>query len=89
MTTNLNQIILEEVRALRTRFDIHSADTGERLATLETHVSNLVGNLQPGRITLLEQSVKELTRWRWKMAGYSAGVAGVVSVVAAILFHLH
>jgi hypothetical protein len=87
MTTNLNQIILEEVRALRTRFDVHSADTGERLAILETHISSLVGDLQPGRMTILEASVKELSKWRWKMVGYCAGISGTVSTTAVILFH--
>jgi hypothetical protein len=87
MTTNLNQIILEEVRGLRTRFDVHSADTGERLATLEAHVSSLVGDLQPGRMTILEASVKELSKWRWKMVGYCLGISGTVSTTAVILFH--
>lgn len=89
MTDNaLAMVILEEVRALRSRFDLHSADTGERLSALETHVSNIVGDAQPGRMTLIENKVSDLQHWRWKATGIYIGVSGAVSCLTAYLFHL-
>ena len=84
----LQTVILEEVRALRTRIDAHSADTAERLSVLETHMEGLVGNHQPGRLTIVENKVSELQHWRWKAVGIYIGVSGAVSVVTAVLYHL-
>lgn len=61
---------------------------GERLARLETHMESLVGNGQPGRLTLVENEVSEIQRWRWKATGIYIGVSGAVSCLTAYLFHL-
>lgn len=84
----LQAIILEEVRALRTRFDVHSSETGERLSVIETHVGSIVGNVQPGRLTIVENKVSELQHWRWKATGIYIGVSSVVSALTVYLFHL-
>jgi hypothetical protein len=47
----------------------------------------LIGNGQPGRITLIEEAVNDLQAWRWKMLGICTGASGVVSVVGYLLFH--
>jgi len=88
MSDVLSSIILEEVRALRSRFDVHSADTGERLAKLETHVESLVGDTQPGRFTVLENKVSDLQHWRFTATGIYIGVSGLVSALTAFLYHL-
>lgn len=89
MTDNtLQTVILEEVRALRTRFDVHSQDTGERLATLETHMESLVGNTQPGRLTLLEAKVAAIQQWRHYTTGIYVGISGLVSAAVAFIYHL-
>lgn len=79
------QLILSEVRELNT----HARETGERLARLETSTYSLVGNGQPGRITLLEDKVDDLRRWRWRMVGIATGVAalmsGIVTTIALVL----
>lgn len=84
----LQTVILEEVRALRTRIDAHSADTAERLATLETHMDNLVGNHQPGRLTVLENKVTAIQQWKHYTTGIYVGISGLVSAVTAYLYHL-
>lgn len=61
---------------------------GERLARLETHVESLVGNGQPGRLTLVENKVSELQHWRWKATGIYTGASAVISAVVAFLYHL-
>ena len=72
-------IILAELRA-------HALSTGERLSALETSMRSLVGNGQPGRISQIEESVKGLERWKWKVLGISTGGSAVVS---AVLWLLH
>jgi hypothetical protein len=84
----LQTVILEEVRALRTSLDAHRAETGERLATLETHMESLVGNHQPGRLTLLENKVSAIQQWRHYTTGIYIGVSGIVSAATAFIYHL-
>lgn len=78
-------LILSELRDLRSAFNDNARDTGERLARLETSMHTLIGNGQPGRITLLETAVDQLKQFRWWMIGAAAGVSAVVSAVAWIL----
>jgi hypothetical protein len=78
-------LILSEVQSLRADYNTNARETGERLASLETSMYSLVGNGQPGRITLLERAVQKLQQWRWWVVGAAAGVSGVVSVVAWIV----
>lgn len=65
MQEDSSAIILAEIRDLR----IVLIATGERLAALETSVTSLIGNGQPGRINKLEEDVSGLQRWRWILAG--------------------
>lgn len=75
-------IILAELRA-------HALSTGERLSALETSMRTLVGNGQPGRITQIEDAVKGLERWKWKVLGISTGGSAVVSAVLWLLHLIH
>lgn len=54
---------------------------GERLAKLETHMESLVGNGQPGRLTVVENKVSELQRWRWRIAGIATGLSAALTVI--------
>jgi hypothetical protein len=74
-----SDLILAELRELRSDYNTHARETGERLASLETSMYSLVGNGQPGRITVVEQRVDDLRRWRWRMVGIATGVATVLS----------
>lgn len=78
-------IILDELRALRLDFNAYARETGERISVLETDVHGLVGNGQPGRVTRLEMAVAGLVRWRWWLAGAAAGGSGVVSLIAWVV----
>ena len=68
------QLILDQLRELND----NSRSTGERLASLETSMKSLLGNGQPGLISKLQDELKDLQRWRWRMAGLATG-AGVIS----------
>lgn len=79
-----NEIILQELRELRSDYNEHARDTGERLASLEQQMYTLVGNGQPGRIANIEtaaaklkDTVSELEKWRWKVAGALVAVAAL------------
>jgi hypothetical protein len=79
------ELILDEVRALRADFNNYARETGERVATLESHVHGLVGNGQPGRMALLEAAVEKLSQWRWWLVGVAAGSTSVVGVLAWVV----
>ena len=82
MQTDITTLILTEVQALRTEVSANAVATGERLAKLEAQMYSLCGNGQPGRISLLESAVSKLQQWRWWVVGATAGISGVVSVIA-------
>jgi hypothetical protein len=75
-----NEIILTELRELRSDYNTHARETGERLSRLENQMYSVLGNGQPGRIALLERAVEGLKQWRWKMAGVA--IAGSAVCVA-------
>lgn len=77
----IQTLILGELRELRSSFNQHAKDTGERLATLESQNEAILGNGQPGRLTLLEQSVVELQHWKWRIVGIGLGVSTVISTL--------
>ena len=76
---SLSEIILSEVRELRTSQNEHARATGERLATLEAAVKEIAGNGKPGRLGQLEERVESLSAWRYKIVGLSIGAGAVVS----------
>lgn len=84
----LEQQILVELRELRTDFNREARASAERFSRLETLTESVVGGTQPGRLTLLEDKVAELSAWRWKMVGICAGVASTISVVTIVLEHI-
>jgi hypothetical protein len=82
MPDSTQDIILDELRALRGDFNLYARDTGERVSILETDVHGLVGNGRPGRVDRLESDVQRLSQWRWWLVGAAAGSGGVISAVA-------
>jgi hypothetical protein len=78
-------LILDELRALRGDFNNFARDTGERVAVLENDVHGLCGNGQPGRVALLEIAVAKLSQWRWWVVGAAAGSTGVITAVAWVI----
>jgi hypothetical protein len=85
MPDSTQDIILDELRALRSDFNSFARDTGERVSVLETDVHSLVGNGRPGRVDRLESSVQRLRQWRWYLLGAAAGGGGVISVLAWVV----
>lgn len=87
----LQTVILEEVRALRTKFDMHAAEmseAGERMAKLETNMDTLVGKHQPGRITIIENKLSALQQWKHYTTGIYIGISSLVSIATAFIYHL-
>jgi hypothetical protein len=78
-------LILAELRELRSDYNANARETGERLSSLETSMTSLVGNGQPGRITLAEEAIKDLQAWKWRIFGIATGAATVVSGVVTTL----
>jgi anti-sigma-K factor RskA len=76
----VQSIILSELQALTESSRVN----GERLARVETSLRAVIGNGAKGRLTLLEEAVQRLDRWRWYVAGGAVGAAGMVS----LLLHL-
>jgi len=83
--SDISELVLVELRELRTDHNTHAREVGERLAALELGMRDLRGNGQPGRITLLEAAIDDLRRWRWWLLGAGAGVSCVVSIVGWIV----
>ena len=88
-------IILDEVRAMRTKLDMHSVEASERLTALETHMYTLIGNGQPGRLTMLETGitavrteVSEIQHWRSRVKGGYIAVSAVVAGAVSIIYHI-
>jgi len=83
---DLLELIVSQQRELNAAF----GKFGERLASVETKVTLLVGgDGQPGLFSGLLDDVKDLQRWRWRVAGIATGVAtvvsGIVTTVALLL----
>jgi hypothetical protein len=85
MPDTTQDLILDELRALRSDFNTYARDTGERVSSLETDMHDLKGNGQPGRVALLEAAVDALKQWRWWLIGAAAGGGGVISVLAWVV----
>jgi len=78
---NNEQIILDELRALRTTVEQFHSDMRERVATLEAHDRDLYGNGQPGRVAETESRLSNLEKlWARVLGG-----AAVVSVLVSLL----
>jgi hypothetical protein len=87
MSETTQDMILAEVRALRSDFNRITLDTGARLSTLESQMHDICGNGQPGRLSQVETEVRGLDRWRWRMIGICTGVSATVSALAYLVFH--
>jgi hypothetical protein len=74
-------LILAELRGLRSE----TKDNGERLARLETAMESVVGAGQPGRLTIIEDKIESLNRWRYWSVGVGAGVGGAAGALAWML----
>jgi hypothetical protein len=84
-TTTLD-LILAELRELRSDYNDHARETGERMSALETQLKyNITGNGQPSRLQLLERAVEQLQAWRWRVVGIATGASSTISLIVAWL----
>ena len=82
-------MLLSEIRALRNEFTTFAGEMRERVTATETQMYSLMGNGQPGRVTLLERAVDKLQQWRWQVVGMAAGASTVISVIAWLVERMH
>ncbi len=87
LSPDITTLILTEVRELRADVVANTIANGERLAALETSMKALTGNGQPGRMSVVEEQVKDLQAWRWKMLGICTGASSVISILGYLIFH--
>jgi hypothetical protein len=81
MSDTTSELILTELRELRSLFN----EFAQRITALETDNRAVMGNGQPGRMTLAEMAIARLEEWRWWLISAVAGVAAVVSCVAWLI----
>lgn len=67
--------ILVEMRELRTDFNRESRENAGRFARIETFNETVIGGQQPGRLTIAENRISDLSAWRWRMVGISSMVS--------------
>lgn len=65
-------------------FQLHVVD---KLSSLNTKMETLIGNGQPGRIGKLENSVEDLKKARWSLAGTIGGITTLLSIAGAEAIH--
>jgi hypothetical protein len=89
MPDSTQDIILDELRALRGDFNTFARDTGERVSVLETQVKQgIIGNGQPSRLQRAETAIERIQRWRWQLVGVATGISGLVSAIAWVIVEL-
>lgn len=76
------ELILSELREIRAML----SSQGERVAGLERDMHDLQGNGQPGRMAKAEEAILWIKQRIWWCLGASAGVSGVVTCVAWLIF---
>jgi hypothetical protein len=83
----INNLILDELRELRSSFNEHAQDVVQRLSKLETQSESIVGNGQPGRLTIVENKVGDLQHVQWLVRGIYIGVSALVSFITGYIYH--
>jgi hypothetical protein len=79
MDNELLEMILAELRDLRSSVDASRLETERRVSVLETNVRPLIDNGQPGKFTKLENRMTSLEHWHIRITSYASAVSGVVS----------
>ncbi len=64
-------------------FQLHVIDS---LARLNTNMTSLVGNGQPGRIHIIEATLEDLKKARWTIGAMVLGITTAVSAAIHFLF---
>lgn len=85
MNEQIAEILLQEFRTFRAEVSAWKQDTGERVATLETQMTEVRGNGQPGRLGRVEATVEILKQFRWKIIGYAGAVCGAITLLGIVI----
>jgi hypothetical protein len=80
-----SDILLDEMRELRSAFNEFSRKCEARLTALETDNYAVMGNGQPGRLNKAEDAIQGIRQRIWWCLGAVAGVSGLLSLVAWVV----
>ncbi|GGH10806.1 hypothetical protein [Silvibacterium dinghuense] len=86
-SNDTSEMILAELRELRSTYNDWAQEVAGRLAALETDMKSVVGNGRKGRLESIEEDLENIKNWRWRIAGISTGVSTVLSIIGFLLFH--
>ena len=85
MNKPIYEVILDEVRSLRESSDAFQAEALQRITAIETKITPLFDNGQPGLLTKLGNRITRLEHWRAYLLGISAAVSTAVAYVVKVL----
>ena len=71
----------DEMGKLREAFEAFKAENIEKVAKLEAQMLTVIGNGQPGRLTLAEEKIGALEKVHWKQTGIVSAVVIIGSFV--------
>ena len=83
-----DQLLLQEIHALRERVESRFDEIAPAIARLETQMTTLVGNGKPGRVTVLEEEVEALKLKKSWLSGYVAFVVSATAILLAVHDHI-
>jgi hypothetical protein len=79
--TTIQDLILSELRELRSDYNDTARETGERLSSLEGSMKSLLGNGQKGRVQIAEENITDLQRSKWYVVGAAAALGSFVGLI--------
>jgi hypothetical protein len=83
---NDQNIILGMLGDMQGKQNANHLEAMTAIASLQTTMTSLVGNGQPGRIDKIESEMKTQNTFRLKLLGFCSGVSAVVSIIAWLVF---
>jgi hypothetical protein len=81
----MQSLILTELRSLRGDYNMFTLNISNRLSSIETSVSAVIGGSQPGRLTILEEKVSGLQQAKWYVLGAAATAGCFVGMLGYLI----
>jgi chaperonin GroEL (HSP60 family) len=75
----------EDMRELRESFEAFRVECAGKVAVLEAKMTTVLGNGQPGRLTVVEEKIGDLQRVHWKQAGIASTLGFVGAFVLEVV----
>ena len=88
MNTSTEQLILTELQGLRADVTASQIDMAGRVSALETQTKAVLGNGQPGRLTLVERNVERVEEKIERLGRLKYWAMGFAAAVSALAHYL-